>query len=77
MISPFLKRMLPQDRIERLYALRAAARKAGLKLKARNGGSRTVPLLYMAFWEGDKLQAWFFNITEAENWLRAQHGGAA
>ncbi|UVC12840.1 hypothetical protein [Mesorhizobium onobrychidis] len=73
-ISTSFKRFWPADRLQRLKTLQAAARKAGLRLVARNGGDRRIFLPYIAFWkDGDREVISFWNIGEAERWL--QEGG--
>lgn len=69
-ISASFKRFWPVDRLERLKALQLNARKARLRLIARNGGDRRVFLSHLAFWkDGDRLVTSFWDIGEAERWL--------
>lgn len=68
-ISPSFKRHWPQDRLTRLRRLEISARRLGIAVKARNGGSRTIFLPYITVWEGERLLASFWDIEEVERWF--------
>lgn len=72
MISACFKRQWPADRLARLKALDREARKAGMVLRARNGGGRTHFLPYISFWRGGSFQSSFWGLEGAEGWLHAR-----
>ncbi|QND57882.1 hypothetical protein [Mesorhizobium huakuii] len=60
----------PRDRIDRLQNLQALAKTRGYRITARNGGSRTVFLPYIAIFQSKLLVASFWSLGEAEDWLK-------
>ncbi|WP_284270750.1 hypothetical protein [Mesorhizobium huakuii] len=73
-ISTSFKRFWPADRLERLKALHTAARKAGIRLIARNGGDRRIFLAYFAFRKegGDREVVSFWDLDQAEQWFQQE-----